>query len=86
MLSNDLFRNDAQLAYPVAWGMAFYLSEKMPSKFQQFLRNDGNRANYSAYSKRQRGSDFAKVFGTDIAGLEAQMERFYTNLKIPPKK
>jgi hypothetical protein len=85
ILSNDLFRNEPQIAYAVSWGMTFYLSEKMPSQYHQFLRNDGKRTDFSSYSKKQRAADFGNAFGGDLAGLEAQMKRFFSAIKVPAK-
>ena len=81
---NELFRTEPHVAYAVSWGMSFYLSEKMPSQFQKFLSRDGQRSDFLAYSPKQRATDFAKAFGDDLAGLEAEMKRFFTRLKVPP--
>ena len=65
--------------------MSFYLSEKMPSQYHRFLINDGNRSDFMAHSKQQRAVEFAGAFGSDTAGLEAQMKRFFVDLKMPGK-
>ena len=85
ILSNDLFRDEPHVAYAVSWGMSFFFSEKMPSQYQEFLRNDGQRTDFANYSTNQRAADFANALGVDVAGMEAQMERFYSNLRIPRK-
>ena len=85
VLSNDLFRSDPHVAYALSWGLTFYLSEKMPSEYQQFLRRDGKRSDFSGYGKKQRAADFAAAFGSDVNGLEAKMKRFFTSLRLPPK-
>ena len=83
--SNDLFRNEPHVAYAVSWGMTFFFSEKMPSQYHRYLRNDSQRTDFSQYSKKQRAADFASAFGSEVAGLEAQMERFFADLRIPTK-
>ncbi len=85
VLSNDLFRTDPHLAYAVSWGMSFYLSETMPSKYHRYLRNDGQRTDFSDYTRKQRASDFASAFGRDFSALDARMERFIDGVKVPKK-
>ena len=83
IMSNDLFRTDPHLAYAISWGMTFYLSEKMPSAYHNYLRNDGQRTEFADYTSTERSADFAAAFGTDYRGLESQMERFFNNLPVP---
>ncbi len=85
ILNDELFRSDAQLAYALAWGMTFYLSEKKPNGYRDFLRLDGQRADFSNYSPNQRAQAFAAAFGNDITGLESHMERFFDELNVPSK-
>lgn len=86
VLRDDIFRSDPQKAYALAWGLTFFLSEKMPSKYQRFLRSDAQRSDFQNFSARQRANAFAKAFGSDFKGLEKRMIRFFEELKIPPKK
>lgn len=81
VVSDDRFRTDPSLAYAYAWGLTFYLSEKMPNKYLKFLRNDAKRKPYSPYSGKQRARDFAAAFGADIPGIEARMKEFIMGLK-----
>lgn len=81
IVKDDRFRTDPNLAYAYAWGLSFYLSEKMPNKYLAFLRRDASRQPYSSYSAKQRAQDFAKAFGSDVAGIEARMKEFITGLK-----
>lgn len=83
VVSNDLFRTNAQAAYAISWGMTFYFSEAMPDKYKQFLKNDAARTDFSSYSRKQRSADFAKTFGGNFKELEARMHRFYQELKQP---
>ncbi|MCP4095254.1 MAG: DUF1570 domain-containing protein [Planctomycetaceae bacterium] len=85
VVSDDLFRANAQAAYAISWGMTFYFSEAMPSKYKQFLKNDAARTDFASYSKKQRSADFAKAFGGDFKELEARMKRFYQELKQPDR-
>ncbi|MDB4458606.1 DUF1570 domain-containing protein [bacterium] len=83
VVSDDLFRTDAQAAYAISWGMTFYFSEAIPSDYKQFLKNDAARTDFSSYSKKQRSADFAKAFGSNLKELESRMQRFYQELKQP---
>jgi hypothetical protein len=85
ILDDDLFRTDPQLAYAMAWGMTFFLSETKPDAYRDFLRDDGQRSDFSDYSSKHRARDFAAAFGSDLPGLEARMKRFFERLKVPPQ-
>jgi len=86
VLRDDIFRSDPQKAYAFAWGLTFFLSEKMPRKYQSYLRSDAQRSDFQDFSARQRATAFAKAFGSDFKGLEKQMISFLEGLKVPPKK
>lgn len=78
--SDDLFRTDPSASYAVSWGLTFYLSEKMPTKYQQFLKADGARKDFAGYSDSERANDFADVFGSKLSDIEANMKRFIEGL------
>lgn len=84
--SDRLFRSEPDLAYALAWGMSFYLSEKMPREYLGYLANDGQREPFLSYSAKERAADFAKAFGGDLQHLEARMQRFFESLQIPEAK
>lgn len=86
IVGDELFRTDPQLAYAMSWGLTFYLSEKMPSEYLEFLRRDGNRSNFEEFTRKQRAQAFARAFGKDFKGHEAKMKRFIMSLKMPAKK
>lgn len=82
LIANDqLFRTDPSLAYAVSWGMTFYLSEKMPQQYHQFLANDAQRDDFADYSSAQRAQDFAATCGSKWTDLEANMKRFILSLE-----
>ena len=86
LIKNDrLFRSNSTEAYAISWGLTFFLSEKMPEQYHRFIREDARRANFSGYSAKQRLQAFAKAFGPKFTDLEARMERFIVNLKVPAK-
>lgn len=81
--SDRLFRTDPSLAYAISWGLTFYLSEKMPHEYQKFLRADGKKTCFAAYSSKQRSKAFADAFGPKIPEIEARMENFILALGAP---
>jgi hypothetical protein len=78
---DQLFRTDPSLAYAISWGLTFYLSEKMPRHYQQFLASDAGRASFADYTDRQRTAEFAAAFGNRLDELEGKMARFIEELK-----
>lgn len=86
VLRDDVFRSDPLQGYALAWGMTFYLSEKMPRQYQAFLKNDAKRSDFQNFDAKQRAAAFAKAFGSDFKSLEKRMKSFFVDLKVPPKK
>lgn len=80
LVSDDLFRSDIELAYAYSWGMTFFFSEKMPTEYRQFLQRDGAREDFAKHSGKDRVTEFAGAFGSDIAGIESRMKRFIMSL------
>ena len=83
---DDMFRSDPQLAYALSWGLSFYLNEKLAARYHGFLRADAKRKDFRAYSSKQRAKAFSKSFGLNFQQLEAQMERYFKELKVPKKR
>ena len=78
LLTDDrLFQTDTELAYTLAWGVTFYLSEKKPEKFREYLRADAGRTNFRTQPTNERVELFVNHFGSDIKQLEAEMKEFY---------
>ena len=72
--SDRIFQQDANDAYAIAWGLTFYLSERMPSEFANYLTLLRKRG-FKAYSATARRSDFQKSFNSDSATIAIQMQR-----------
>jgi hypothetical protein len=79
--SDRLFQTNATTAYAAAWGLSFYLSEREPRKYAQYLRTIAARPPYRDYSSQERIQDFMSVFGTDSKMLDARVQRFLSDLK-----
>ena len=78
--SDDLFRSDADAAYAEAWAVSFYLAERQPRKYLQYLRLLTARQPLSDYPTANRLQDFHSVFGRDLDMLEVHMLRFIQTL------
>ena len=77
LVSDRLFRTDPDLAYSLAWGLTFYLYEKKPEEFRDYLRAYATQANFRSQPSNERIETFANHFGTDLKQLEAEMKAFY---------
>ncbi len=84
--SDRLFQTDANLAYAMAWGLTFYLSEQQPNEYFRFLKVDGKRADFEEFGDRDRAHAFSSAFGSKLIDLEARMERFIVGLDVPPSR
>ncbi len=84
LISDDnLFREDPSLAYAMSWGLTFYLAEKYPQNYINFLKNDAKRGQFEAYGVTDRKRDFAKYFGKQLDSLEARMQKYFNELDVP---
>lgn len=79
--SDRLFDVDPATAYAEAWALSFYLAEKMPKKYGEFLALTAKRKPFVDYLSAERLKDFSTVFGTDLKLLEAQFLRFMHELR-----
>lgn len=78
--SDRFFESDPPTAYAEAWAFTFYLAEKMPQKYAQYLTLTAKRPIFTDYPAAERVRDFTAVFG-DLKLLEAQFLRFMAELK-----
>lgn len=74
--ADQLFKTNTKLAYALAWGLSFYLSETQPEAYVQFLKHDGKRKDFTKYEAEGRLNDFSKSFGSDFDELEREMRLF----------
>ncbi len=80
--SDQLFRSDVDLAYAYAWGLTFYLAETQSRTYLNFLAEDAQRPNFSAYGEQVRLERFAEAFGSDFDNLESRMFKFLKQLNV----
>jgi hypothetical protein len=79
--SDRLFDADAGRAYAEAWALSFFLSEKMPRQYCDYLELTASRPVFQKYPSAERLRDFQKVFGRDLKLVESQFLRFMDELK-----
>jgi hypothetical protein len=78
--SERLFETNPQAAYAEAWALAFFLAEKEPAKFVQYLSKTARREPMRRYSAAEQLQEFTDVFGTNLQMLEARYLRFIDQL------
>ena len=78
--SDKIFNSDASVGYALSWATTFYLSEKYPKQYFNFLRADSARDDFTVLSAKERLSQFKKYFGPDIKGHEVNIEKFMKSL------
>lgn len=74
--NDDLFRRNPEKAYGYSWALTFYLAETQPEKYAQYVQSVSQRTRFLDYPSQKRLEDFVKIFGNDLADLEARMTRF----------
>jgi hypothetical protein len=81
LVSDDrLFSTATSQAYAEAWALTFYLAEKRPTQYGQYLRLTAQKPAFEAYPAEERLRDFTAVFGNNLRLLEAQFLRFMDEL------
>lgn len=76
VVSDEYFKHDPLSAYAVAWGMVFYLTERMPSQFRNFIELQ-NRRRFGEYKPMDRDRDFQQAFGQTPDGLAPALRRLF---------
>lgn len=79
--SDRMFETDPSTAYAEAWAFSFYLGEKMPRKYAEYLALTAKKPIFQRYLAPDRLKDFTSVFGTDLKLIETQYLRFMDELK-----
>lgn len=71
---DHLFRSNPNEAYALAWAMTFYLSERMPKQYFQYMALQRQRG-FEAYSAENRQLDFRQAFQSSPKQLAPQVLR-----------
>lgn len=72
--SDGIFQQEPLNSYTVAWALTFYLSERMPNEFAQYLKLQKKR-DFGSYSAAARTRDFHKAIPIEPASLAQQIQR-----------
>lgn len=78
--SNEMFKRDPQSAYALAWGLTFYLAERMSSQYGAYSQKLARLGKLHEYGRAERARDFSRAFEADIGLIAIQMQRFYSKL------
>ncbi len=78
--TNELFKRDPQTAYALAWGLTFYLAERMSGQYGSYSQRLARLGKLRAYGAADRARDFSRAFEGDINMIATQMQRFYQGL------
>lgn len=82
LIADDrLFRTNPLAAYAEAWALTFYLTEKEPRKYAEYLARTARLKPFATYSPAERVRDFQAVFRTDSGLFDANFLRFIADLK-----
>jgi hypothetical protein len=78
--SDTTFRQNTQRAYALAWGLTFFLSERMPDRYIRLAKLQARRG-FGSYSSSERRSDFEAAVGLSLEQMATQLSRFLQNLR-----
>jgi hypothetical protein len=78
--SDRVFGVNAFGAYSESWALTFYLAEKHPQKYIQYLSKIASRKPFTRYTAPERIQDFTESFGDNLPLLEAQFLRYIDGL------
>jgi hypothetical protein len=82
LISSDRpYDTDVEHAYPEGWALSFFLCETEPKKYFRYLAGVAAKPPFTDYRAPERLKDFTVVFGSDLAMLDARMQRFIAGLK-----
>jgi hypothetical protein len=80
LASDQLFTRATSTAYAHAWALTFYLTEREPRRYADYLRRLKSRPAFREYSPEERLRDFALTFGNDLKMFDARLQRFIGEL------
>ncbi len=78
--SDQLFMRAPSAAYAQAWALTFFLTEREPRRYAQYLQQIRRRPPFQAYAAEDRLRDFVAAFGQDFRMLDARLQRFVSEL------
>ncbi len=79
--SDRLFQASPTTAYPEAWALTFFLAEAESKRYLTYLAALAAKPPGTPYRAPERLKDFTDTFGSDLAMLDARLQRFIAGLK-----
>jgi len=79
--SDRLYQTNPDQAYPEGWALSFFLCETEPKKYFAYLAKTAAAPPFAHYRGPERLKDFTDIFGSDLAMLDARLQRFIAGLK-----
>jgi hypothetical protein len=78
IIDDTLFMNEKEVsnAYNVSWLMMFYLSERRPSAFAQFINHTASRPPFVDYEQADKLKDFQRITGLSIDQFAAESAKY----------
>lgn len=80
LISDTPFRSHPGAAYAEAWALSFFLAEREPRAYAQYLRRLATQDPSARRSPTERLQDFLDCFGSDLKQLDARMMRYLSTL------
>jgi hypothetical protein len=74
------FARTPTVSYAEAWAFSFFLSEKEPTRYMNYLAKTAAREPLKVYAAAEQLKEFTDVFGRDWKMLEARYLRFIKQL------
>lgn len=78
--SDRSFQANPSASYAEAWAWVFFLTERYPRQFSEYVRRVASRKDFEPYPLARRMSDFSGAFGTDLRMLEKHCLNFIDSL------
>lgn len=79
--SDRAFDLDTDAAYAEAWALTYYLAEKRPQQYAQYLSRVAAKPAFRSVPAAERLSDFQAAFGPNLKLLDAQYLKFIAELR-----
>lgn len=78
---DQMFTSSPLDAYSEAWALSFFLLETRPADYSRYVSRLSERDPFPPYDSAARLADFKKVFGPNLAELEAMYLRFIKRIE-----
>ena len=83
LITEDVMFDQAdqvQDAYSISWLLMFYLCERRPNEFAEFLNHTASRPPFVEYEREQRLKDFQVIAGQSVDQFALEVNRFLQSI------